>query len=99
MQTESDFRAYLVELLTTGDAAIPRLVALECADQIIETLHANPQVIQPNRPGERLRAALHYAGTHAPWMVEILGDHLSTAQAEKVLERTREPREYVGGKS
>lgn len=44
MHTESDFHAYLVELLTTGDAAIPRLVALECADQIIETLHANPQV-------------------------------------------------------
>jgi hypothetical protein len=44
MHTESEFHAYLVELLTTGDAPIPRLVARECADQIIETLRANPQM-------------------------------------------------------
>jgi hypothetical protein len=43
----------------------------------------------PIKPSEKLREALHDMGTHSPVMLEVLGDHLSTAQAEEVLRRTR----------
>jgi hypothetical protein len=43
------------------------------------------------KPSDRLREALHDMGTHSPEMLEILGDHLSTAQAETVLRRTSAP--------
>lgn len=46
MRTREQFHAYIVELLTTGDAAIPKIVALEVADQILETVESNPELIK-----------------------------------------------------
>lgn len=44
VRTRVEFHAYIVELLTTGDGAIERIIAREVADQIIETLESNPQL-------------------------------------------------------
>lgn len=41
-----------------------------------------------DKPRERLKQALHDMGTHSPGMLEVLGEHLSTAQAEEVLRLT-----------
>ena len=40
-------------------------------------------------PSDRLRAALRDIGTHSSVLLEVFGDYLSTAQAEQVLDRTR----------
>ena len=56
---------------------------VDFADQVVAWLAQHPM-----KPSERLREALHNMGTHSPALLEVLGDHLSTAQAEKVVTYT-----------
>ena len=56
---------------------------VDFADQVVAWLAQHPM-----KPSERLREALHNMGTHSPVLLEVLGDHLSTAQAEKVVTHT-----------
>lgn len=59
---------------------------VDFADQVVAWLAQHPM-----KPSERLREALHNMGTHSPALLEVLGDHLSTAQAEKVVTHTSQP--------
>jgi hypothetical protein len=53
--------------------------------------------ISKSRPSEWLKEALHNMGTHSPVMLEVLGEHLSTAQAEDVLRLTMMQPQTFGG--
>ena len=64
VRTHEQFHAYIVELLTMGDAAIPKLVALEVADQILETVESNPELVRAFMR-DQLRQQRRFAGRGA----------------------------------
>lgn len=64
-------------------------VSAEVARRLERALRDARAVTHTLQPCDRLRAALHDMGTHSPTLLEVLGEHLSTAQAEKVLQLTQ----------
>jgi hypothetical protein len=85
--------ALLLEQLTKS-AGLRSAESYECQikaqHQVIAERDATIASLRSHaRPSEWLKEALHNMGTHSPAMLEVLGDHLSTAQAEEVLRLTR----------
>jgi hypothetical protein len=83
---------YLVGIAEVGEGR--PMLDDETAEQFVlryvQRLEQELKALQSHaRPSEWLKEALHNMGTHSPAMLEVLGDHLSTAQAEEVLRLTR----------